>query len=333
MSKTNFLTISRQRLAIILCVFLIAGTTSTLFASRTNPGNQDEELGRVSWYRDYNEAMALSKKQNKPVLILFQEIPGCSTCRNYGHNVVGHPLMAEFIEASFIPLAIHNNKGGNDKIILTQFKEPAWNNPVVRIVDAQGKDLIKRISGNYSKIGLYTAMKTVLESTNKPVPEFAHLLGAELEGKSTDEKYFQMYCFWTGQKHLGNAEGVLAAEPGFMNGAEVVKVTYDTKKMTEASLNSYAKKADCNPARVNNSYRYSEKDAYFYLKKSNFKYLPLTEVQKTKINSALGSKKSATGFLSPMQLQWFQKLTNTQTPRKTLYNQNFEKAWDLLRST
>ena len=47
-------------------------------------------------------------------MLLFQEVPGCSTCRNYGHNVLSHPLMVEAIESLFVPLAIFNNKEGKE---------------------------------------------------------------------------------------------------------------------------------------------------------------------------------------------------------------------------
>ena len=34
------------------------------------------ELGKVNWLRSYETAVAQSKKQQKPLLILFQEVPG-----------------------------------------------------------------------------------------------------------------------------------------------------------------------------------------------------------------------------------------------------------------
>jgi len=44
----------------------------------TDSTNQDIELGKVSWYRDYDEAVACAEEKNKPILILFQEVPGCA---------------------------------------------------------------------------------------------------------------------------------------------------------------------------------------------------------------------------------------------------------------
>ena len=110
---------------------------------RTDPQEQIQELGKVAWYRDFDQALAQSSKQNKPVFILFQEVPGCSTCRNYGKGVLSHSVIVEIIEEYFIPLAIFNNNGGKDSEVLKRYDEPSWNNPVVRIVDAKGENLIR----------------------------------------------------------------------------------------------------------------------------------------------------------------------------------------------
>ena len=38
------------------------------------------------------------------LLVVFQEIPGCSTCVNYGRDVLSHPLLVEAITAAVGPL-------------------------------------------------------------------------------------------------------------------------------------------------------------------------------------------------------------------------------------
>ena len=163
--------------SILLLMALSLATINAYAQKKTNPSNQSEELGAISWYRDYNTALKLSKEENKPVLILFQEVPGCMTCRNYGHNVLSHPKMVEAIETLFIPLAIYNNKKGADAKVLRKFGEPAWNNPVVRIVNEKGENLVKRVSGNYSKRGLYRAMEKALTKDGGEIPELLQSLG------------------------------------------------------------------------------------------------------------------------------------------------------------
>lgn len=307
---------------IVMCFFSVSGQ------QKTNPNNQSEELGKVTWYRDYDEALNKAKAENKEVLILFQEVPGCSTCRNYGNNVLSHPLMVEAIENLFIPLAIYNNKGGKDKQILQLYNEPSWNNPVVRIVNAEGDNVVNRISGNYSAKALYNAMKTALGKANKSTPEYMKLLGSELTSATdTKETYFKMYCFWTGEKHLGKVDGVLSTEAGFMGGHEVVKVKFDPNIVNQSKLTAHAKQANFSPI-TKSSYRTANNDVKYYLKHTNYKFLPLTELQKTKINSALGRGTSPDRYLSPKQLKWLNSMKHSQTKQTVLFNQDFNKAWN-----
>jgi len=269
---------------------------------------QAEELGKVKWLRDYDSAIALAKKEQKDVLILFQEVPGCSTCRNYGNNVLSNPLMVEAIENSFIPLAIYNNKGGKDKVILDKFNEPTWNNPVVRIINTKGKNVVNRIGGDYSAKTLQKSMVEALESYGKDIPEYLKLLGKELAANGTSkEKFFKMYCFWTGEKQLAKVDGVLSTQSGFMNG-EVVKVTYDTSIVNEKALEQYAKKHSFTPVDAKKTYRPSSSDIHYYLRHTDYKYVPLTELQQTKINSAIGSGKRGDKYLSPKQREWYSKI-------------------------
>ena len=38
--------------------------------------NPTEELGQVNWGRDLDDAKAMSAESGKPILVLFQEVPG-----------------------------------------------------------------------------------------------------------------------------------------------------------------------------------------------------------------------------------------------------------------
>jgi len=121
------------------------------------------ELGQVHWLRNYDEAIEKSQATGLPIFVLFQEVPGCSNCTTYGNEVLSHPFMVELIESHFVPLAIFNNKGGHDRKILKQFNEPTWNNPVVRIINHNGKDLVSRLSGDFSRGGLASKVKSALQ--------------------------------------------------------------------------------------------------------------------------------------------------------------------------
>ena len=294
-------------------------------------GDQSEELGMVRWYRDYDKAIQAAQSENKDIVLLFQEVPGCATCRNYGHHVLSHPLMVEAIEHSFIPLAIFNNKSGKDREILEKFKEPSWNNPVVRIIDAKANNVVPRISRDYSALTLCRRMIQALEQRNREVPVYIRLLEQELaadQATGTDESYFKMYCFWTGEKELGKLDGVLNVEAGFIGSSEVVKVDFDPDKLSEKQLTLYAQAKNCAPIDPGQGYRTAKNDVRYYLQHSNYQYLPLSELQKTRINSALGSRQPAEQFLSPTQLKWLRSIKpHMKGKLQPLYDQDLASGW------
>ena len=84
---------------------------------------------------------------------------------------MSQPLLVEAIEDLFVPVVVYNNKS-EDAATLQAFQEPSWNNPVVRFLDKDGKDIIKRQSGVYSISGLAARMIASLKAANRQVPEF-----------------------------------------------------------------------------------------------------------------------------------------------------------------
>ena len=262
------------------------------------------ELGKVKWLRSMEEAMAQSQKQCKPILILFQEIPGCQTCRQYGSEVLSHPLIVESIETNFIPLAIYNNKGGYDAEILKKYNEPSWNNPVVRIVDEKGKDIVSRLSGNYSSYGLASTMTNALIKTQGNSPMYMQLLTDELGAKSagTQTITYSMYCFWSGEALFGKVNGVVTTNAGFQHGKEVVKVEYNPAIISKAQLDKIAAQSNCkNSAEGSFSPDHTPK---YYLSNSRYRSIPMTQLQKSRVNSAIAEGQNPDGFLSPRQLQF-----------------------------
>ncbi len=310
----------------ILTIWFMSIVFSLFAQERTSSKNQSEELGKVSWYRDYDTALKLAQQENKPILILFQEVPGCMTCRNYGHNVLSHPLMIEAIENEFIPLAIFNNKTGKDRDILNLYNEPTWNNPVVRIVNSKGVDLVNRVARNYSSKALYEAMTKALKRKGKKIPKYIQVLGEEVTSQNITlkETYYKMYCFWSGEGFLGSIDGVVSTKAGFMNG-EVVKVTYNPLKLSHETLQKLARTKNMTYVPKTN-FRWSSPDEDYYIQHSSLKYIPLTEIQRTKINSAIINKEDPLSFLSPKQLKWLQHSEKKQV----LFNKDFTATWNSL---
>lgn len=269
-----------------------------MVSSQINP----VELGDVHWLRSYDEAQARSKKEGKPILILFQEVPGCETCRNYGIDVLTHPLIVEAIETEFIPLAIHNNKGGHDAEILKRFQEPAWNNPVVRVVDSEGSNILPRLSGNYSTAGLTGLMTSALIKQKGKAPMYMQLLADELSAqqKMTSKATYSMYCFWTGEALFGKLNGVIRTTAGFEGGKEVVAVEYNPSIISKSELDKIAQSQKC-AVSGGGSFR-ADATPKYYLSNSEYKVVPMTEIQKCRVNSALAEKQDPRAFLSARQI-------------------------------
>lgn len=77
----------------------------------------------------------------------------------------------ESAETLFVPVAVRNNsKGDADERVLESFSEPAWNNPVVRVIDANRTDLAKPLRRDWTVAGVAELMVTALERVKRPVP-------------------------------------------------------------------------------------------------------------------------------------------------------------------
>lgn len=271
------------------------------------------ELGNVDWNRDYEQALSQSNKSNKPLLILFQEVPGCSTCQNFGKNVLSDKLIVEAIEDNFVPVAVFNNKGGKDKEVLNLYQEPSWNNPVMRISLPNGKTI--RNSGSYDAVSIIDFISRGLLENNLMIPLYLSNLRKEYSLKTgpSEELTLGMFCFWSGEKELGSLEGVTSTSAGWMGGKEVVKVTYNPEVLPTKKLIAKAdKKNMANYIFTNDSnlevkninplgkYRL-DKDQKYYLKKSKYADVEMSEYQRMLVNAALGAGGNPEYLLSPRQ--------------------------------
>lgn len=325
-------------------------TTENKIVERKN-AHQPEELGDVTWHRDYQKALNLSEQEQKPVLILFQEVPGCSTCRNYGNQVLSHPLIVEAIETLFVPLAIYNNKGGNDAKVLKKYGEPSWNNPVVRIVNDKEYELVPRLGNNYSAAGLVQNMLQALDYSNQLAPAYLELLGKELaaKAKGTETATVAMSCYWSGEGKLGAVDGIVATQAGFMGGREVVNIEYNPADLSYTELLETAQKNQCtnhvyttdseqqkiaastlSPSKVSQKKQFRlAHDPKYYLSRTHYQYVPMTPLQATRANTLVGQRRSPAVILSPQQVA-LAKFIQEHDDRKwpSAIEQDFLEAWD-----
>ncbi len=282
-------------------------------------GSAPPELGLVRFERDLDAGLAAAESTGKPVFLLFQEIPGCSTCVSFGEDVLSHPLLVDAIEAEFVPVAIHNNKPGKDADALARYSEPSWNNPVVRFVDSAGKDLLPRKDGVTSAAAIAERAVRALEAARRPVPRYLRLLLAETAPKGRATAAFAMHCFWEGEARLGAIDGVLATRAGFLDGQEVVEVVFDPGVVAFDRLAAEAKRLECAAAvyapdeaarsaagagakvlkdAVREAPRADQKHA---LSLSPLRLVPMTESQAARVNAAVARGEDPADLLSPSQ--------------------------------
>ncbi len=263
-----------------------------LASCQAAPRNADNpvEVGTVTWLRDYPTALAKSKESGKPVFLLFQEVPGCAGCKQFGKDVLSDPAVVKSIEENFVPLLIHNNKGGKDAEILNKYNEPAWNYQVVRFLDSDGKDLIPRKDRVWTAEALNPRIKAALQKAGKPQ--------ASTQPK-TERLAICQSCFWTGEMKIGAIEGVTRTEAGFFDGREVTLVEYDPTELSPAEIFKQAKLEDVgsaayleNPSKLPGSKKLTSKyrpapasDQKKQIQGTPFQKLDLTPEQATKVNA------------------------------------------------
>ena len=277
------------------------------FVSCQSQAANPVEVGTVKWNRDLPAALTTSKKTGKPVFLLFQEVPGCAGCKQFGKDVLSDPAIVKSIETDFVPVLIHNNKGGKDAEVLKKYNEPAWNYQVVRFLDSSGKDLIPRKDRVWTTKELRPRMNAALKKAGKPQ--------AAAQPK-TERLAICQYCFWTGEMKIGAIEGVLRTEAGFFDGREVTLVEYDPAKISPTEIFKKAKLEGVGTAayledpsklkgakKLTTAYRAAPaSDQKKQIQGTAFQKLKLTPEQATKVNAYARSNPSkALQYLSKEQ--------------------------------
>lgn len=309
-----------------IAVLFIMITIST--ASNASP----PELGKVAWVSGFSAAVEQARKDAKPLFVLFQEIPGCSTCRNYGDHVLSHPLIVDALASEFVAVAIRNNTNGDDdQRVLKSFDEPAWNNPVVRIINADRRELVPRLDGVYRIDGVAAAMADSLRAAKREVPEYLGLLAAETlaRRRGTEVATFGMHCFWEGEAKLGRIDGVIQTRPGFVSGSEVVEVEFDPQVVTFEKLATEARTMQCATrifARTDAQLKAArsiagdaatrsdeairpDNEPKYHLSKSPLRAVPMTESQASRVNAAIATGTQPEKYLSPRQRELARAVT------------------------
>lgn len=263
------------------------------------------ELGTVTWHTvasnaDFTRSLAVARQSQRPVFLLFQEIPGCDTCTGFGKNVLSHPLIKEAIETQFVPIAVRNNVKGAEDEIRKRFKEPSWNNPVVRFVNHDGDDILPRKDGVWDAHGIAVRMIATLKANKLVVPGFLEIAAAETAAK-TETAVFEMHCYWEGEAHLGAIDGVIKTTSAWLGEAEVVEVVFLPNIISKAKLTEAAQKKSCKPVATQEVRVARASDQQHALGGTPYAKLNLTSMQRTKVHADLSRKRDPSRWLSPSQ--------------------------------
>ena len=293
---------------------------------------EHRELGEVAWLRDYDRGLALAAEQRKPVLLLFQEVPGCSTCVRFGQDVLTHPLMVELIADRFIPVAIFNNRPGRDAELLDRYNEPSWNNPVVRFLAPDGAELLPKLADRYDALGLHEKITAALEMAGGDVPGYFRLLGRDLllEYGLGERVTYMTPCFWSGETSLAQHPAVITTDAGWVDGEEVVRVRFDPRTASRRDLDDYAR--DEGFAVTDGGSFELDREPQFYLRKSPARHLPLTAAQRTQVNLALPYRGPLRDLLSPQQCAWLADPRLPKLSGEEVYREDVRENWAGLAS-
>lgn len=242
---------------------------------------------------------------------------------------MSHPLIVEAIESEFHPVLVYNNRD-EDAHLLKRFDEPAWNNPVIRYLNADGEDVIPRKDRVWTTEETAERMIKALTASGRTVPEYLTWVGRAARAESHQTAEFAMHCYWEGEAKLGSIPGVLATRSGWREDLEVVRLEFDPNAVEYSQLLEVAQSFDCaskvfahddaqysaardkvgpDAMRVNDAMRDAkDSDQLYYLRQSVLRHLPLAPYQATKVNAALGLNQSVERWLSPRQQSLLKKI-------------------------
>jgi hypothetical protein len=200
-----------------------------------------------------------------------------------------------------VPVAIHNNLGGRDAEVLRRYDEPSWNYPVMRFLDADGVDVLERRDRIWTTHAVATRLAEALAAAGEEAPSWLGVVLDESAAGPLETASYTMSCYWQGEAVLGGVDGVVTTRAGWLGGAEAVEVTYDPRRVDRAALDAHAATFRCRAAEAAPDRDAKRSDRHYHLRRSPLRFVPLTPMQRTKVNAALGLGQDTERWLSPRQ--------------------------------
>ena len=116
--------------SLLLPIWSLTLSTSASAESPKQLTRTPPELGLIPWERNLAKALSESSATGKPAMVLFDEVPGCGTCKQFGAGPLSHPLVVD-ASALFSCVAIYNNVPGEDERVLKKFKDKIMSSKVL----------------------------------------------------------------------------------------------------------------------------------------------------------------------------------------------------------
>ncbi len=243
---------------------------------------------------------------------------------DFGRGPLSQPLLVEAFDDEFVPLLVFNNKEGRDAELLARFREPSWNNPVMRFLAADGSDVLARRDGIWSTPAVAARLVEALAAAKRPVPAWLTGVAQEL-GARRATALFTLYCYWEGEALLGGMEGVLAttavdlpaAATGSGKAEEALQIEYDAAQVTHAQLAAAWKTLRCADRDLSGDAKAlaaavpaKPSDRKHALRATPWWRLPMTPRQQCRANSAAAAGKDPLAELTPRQQRLARRLAD-----------------------
>ncbi|MFT4761332.1 MAG: hypothetical protein ACI9XO_001688 [Paraglaciecola sp.] len=142
---------------------------------------------------------------------------------------------------------------------------------------------------------------------------------------------------------------MVSTQPGFMGGREVVTVAFNPEIVAFEDILTTAQNSHCadyvyakndaqkmaakklvsdNKVTSTSKFRL-DKNPKYYLSKTHYQYVPMTDLQAMKANVLVGKRQLPDAVLSPRQMEFANFIAKNKSLKWTsVINMSFEKAWE-----
>jgi hypothetical protein len=182
-------------------------------------------------------------------------------------------------------------------------------NPLLRILAPDGITLSRAQLANANTGAGLAEMVRLLERAHRPVPQYLQMVCDEYSGRPTETARFSVGCYWEGERELGKVDGVMASRTGTIGKDEVVELKFDPKVVDAAALAQRATRMTCFRGVPSTQATLTEdpEQQHTLANHPEFAGVPMTPLQRTKVNAALWDHQDISRFLSPKQLDLLQR--------------------------